>query len=58
MWTAELWEVGSKNMPALQAFVSTHPFWFSELVMIDGSIMDDAFKELEDINAMLKEEDD
>ncbi len=45
-------------MPALQAFVSTHPFWFSELVMMDGSIMDDTFKELEDIDAMLKEGDD
>ncbi len=45
-------------MPALQAFVSMHPSWFSELVMMDGSIMDNAFKELEDIDAMLKEEDD
>ncbi len=40
-------------MPALQAFISMHPSWFNELVMIDKSIMDDAFKELEDINAML-----
>ncbi len=45
-------------MSALQAFVSTHPSWFSELVMMDGSIMDDAFKELEDIDAMLKKGDD
>ncbi len=56
--TAELWEVGGKNMPALQAFVSMHPSWFSELVMMDGNIMDDAFKELEDIDAMLNEGDD
>ncbi len=44
-------------MPALQAFVSTHPSWFSELVMMDGSIMDDTFQELEDIDSMLKEGD-
>ncbi len=44
-------------MPALQAFVSTHPSWFSELVMMNGSIIDDAFKKLEDIDAMLKEGD-
>ncbi len=56
-WTAELWKVRGKNMPALQAFVSMHPFWFSELVVIDGSIMDDTFKELEDIDAMLIEGD-
>ncbi len=56
--TAKLWERGGKNMPALQAFVSTHLSWFSELVMMDGSIMDDAFNELKDIDAMLKEGDD
>ncbi len=56
--TAKLWKMGGKNMPALQAFLSTHPSWFSELVMMDGSIMDDAFKEFEDIDAILKEGDD
>ncbi len=56
--TVELLEVGGKNMLTLQAFVSTHLSWFSELVMMDGSIMDDAFKELEDINAILMEGDD
>ncbi len=45
-------------MPALQVFVLTHPSWFSKLVMMDGTIMDDAFKELEDIDAMLMERDD
>lgn len=45
-------------MPALQAFVSTHPSWFSKLVMIDGSVMDDVFKKLEDMDAMLIERDD
>ncbi len=52
---AELRELGGKNILALQAFVSTHPSWFSKLVIKDRSIMDDAFKELEDVNAMLKE---
>ncbi len=55
---AKLWEVGGKNMSALQTFVPTHPSWFSELVMMDGSIMDNAFKELENIDAILKERDD
>ncbi len=55
--TAELWKVGDKNMPALQVFVSMYPSWFSELVMIDRSIMVDIFKELEDIDAMLMEGD-
>ncbi len=57
-WTVELWEVGGKNMPALQAFVSTYPSWFSELVMMDGRIMDDTFKALEDIDTILMEGDD
>ncbi len=57
-WTTKLLEVGVKNIPALQAFVSTHPSWFNKFVMMDGSIMDDVFKELEDIDAMLKERDD
>ncbi len=55
--TAELWEVGGTNMPTLQAFVSTHLSWFNKLVMMDGSILDDAFKESEDIDAMLMERD-
>ncbi len=45
-------------MLALKAFVSMHPSWFSELVMMDGSIMDDIFKEWKDIVAMLIEGDD
>ncbi len=45
-------------MPALQAFVSTHPSLFCELVMIDKSIMDDIFKELKAIDAILMERDD
>ncbi len=56
--TAKLWEVGGNNMQALQPFVSTYLSWFSKLVMIDGSILDDAFKDLEDIDAMLMERDD
>ncbi len=55
--TAKLWKVRGKNMPALQAFVLMHPSWFSELIMIDESIIDDAFKELEDIDIMLMEGD-
>ncbi len=55
--TAELWEVGGKNMSALQVFVSTHPSWFSKLVIMDGSIMNDTYKELENIDAMLIEGD-
>ncbi len=53
--TAKFWEVRGKNIPALQAFVSTHLSWFSKLVMMDENIMDDAFKDLEDIYAMLIE---
>ncbi len=55
--TSKIWKVGGKIMPALQAFVSTHPSWFSKLVMMDGGIMVDAFKELEDIDVMLMEGD-
>ena len=42
-------------MPALQMFVLMHPSWLSKLVMIDGSIIDDAFKEMKDIDVMLIE---
>ncbi len=55
---AELWEVGGINMPAVQALVSTHLSWFSKFVIMDGSILDDAFKELQDIDAILMEKDD
>ncbi len=38
VWTAKLWEMRDKNMPALQAFLSTHSSWFTKLVIMDGSI--------------------
>ncbi len=58
MWIAELWELGDNNMPTLQVFVSTHQSLFNKLIIIDGSIMDDVFKKLKDINAILMERDD
>ncbi len=45
-------------MSALEVFVSIHPSTFSKFVMMDGSIMDDTFQELKDINAMLMKGDD
>ena len=45
-------------MPALQVFVSTYSSWFSKLVMMNESIIDDAFKELDDIDTLLMERDD
>ncbi len=42
--TTKLWEMGGANMSALQMFVSIYLSWFRELVMMDGSIMDDIFK--------------
>ena len=58
VWIAKLWEVRGANMSALQMFVSTYLSWFSKLVMIDGRIMDNTFKELEDINTLLIEKND
>lgn len=52
--TTKLWEVGSANVPILQVFMSTHLLWFSELVIMDRSIIDDTFKELEEMDAMLE----
>ncbi len=56
--TAKLWEVGGVNMPVLQAFISIYASWFSQLIIIDGSIIDDTFKKLGDIDAMLIEKND
>lgn len=42
-------------MPALQAFVSIPLFWFSKFVMIDGGIIDDLFKKLDSMDALLIE---
>lgn len=53
-WTAEFWEVRCANGPTLQAFMSMNPSWFSKFSMIDGSIMYNTFKELKEIDAMLK----
>lgn len=44
-------------MPALQAFISMHLSLYKKLVMIDGGIIDNVFKKLEDIDAMLIEKD-
>ena len=55
--TTELWEVEGINMPTLQVFVSMYPTLFNEFVIIDETIMDDVFKKLDDINAILIKRD-
>ena len=44
-------------MPALEIFISIYLSWISELVMIDGYMMNDAFKELEYIDPLLMDKD-
>ncbi len=54
----KLWNMKSLNILSLQAFISMYLSWFSKLVIIDGNIMDDIFKELKNKDTMLIEKDD
>ena len=41
--TAELWELGSGSLGALQLFVALHSDWFRDVVIIDESYINAAF---------------
>ena len=41
--TAELWELGSGSLGALQSFVALHSDWFHDVVIIDGGYINAAF---------------
>ena len=41
--TAELWELGSGSLGALQLFVALYSDWFRDVVIMDGSSINAAF---------------
>ena len=40
---AELWELGSGSLGALQLFVASHSAWFRDVVIMDGGYINAAF---------------
>ena len=42
--TATFWKQGNGSLMALQKFVVTHPSWFADYIMIDGTLLNRAWE--------------
>ena len=42
--TAILWKQGNGSLIAIQEFVATHPLWFVDYIMMDGTLLDGAWE--------------
>ena len=42
--TATLWKQENGSLMALQEFVATHPSWFADYIMMDGTSLDPAWE--------------